>query len=187
MELPRTTTIARELEKLLLEECMLYAKHSEVVNDEYQNVIKFNADQVQSDTGKREEMLSRLAELQKRRIVLMEQLHFGVTTSGESAPRRRARGELPRLSDLVTKHLDANERAKIDPLILQLKSAVLDSRRSTLQFSQLTGFALNMVNGLLSTVWSAAENVVQSYGPRGRTKQSYNPTASRRQNVIKEV
>lgn len=97
------------------------------------------------------------------------------------------RGEGRRLSEIVQEKFLSNEKAILLPIVDRLKALVMKARTASQEFYKLTHFALNMVNGTLSIFSHASQNVTTCYNPTGKVRESYSPTSSRHERVIKSA
>lgn len=178
-----------ELEKLLREEIALYGTYRDLLDKERTQLTKFDSEKVTLVVESRESVVNRIRELQVRRLQIACIISGTPTEDTATAKKRRGQGqtEPPRLSDAIERFCDKRQQARLMPLVAELKKGVEEARRGTQQANQLTSFALNIVNGLMTNIWSATENVVQTYTPNGAKRTSVNPSGDRNKNVRKQA
>jgi len=174
-----TAALCRELEQLLNEECALNQLYRSVVREERDNFRKFQHEGVLRLCEQRGEIARRMGEIQERRVAIM------YTVAGETLPAKHFKPG--KLSELVAKHASPQQAAILLPLIRKLREEIQSTRRESLEFGQIATFTLALVNGLLSNIWSATQNVVKTYTARGQKNEAYHPQSSRQSSVIKRV
>lgn len=159
-------------ERNLQRSCALHQRYLELLKRERSSLKKFSAEDVGEIRDKREELLSSMDEA--------------------NAARRELVAKLPaepsaKLSDLLPKHFSPNDAARIRPLVEELKTLAAAVQRESREFSQVVNFALNLVHGSLSILWSASEDVSRSYTAGGALQENHTPSGSRMQGVRREA
>lgn len=187
-------SVATQLESLLSEECKQHEAHALLIAEERALTTNFKSEAVKEISAKREEIIEKIRTTLAQRSALVEQLFYLGSYRGklEESEVRTLRAlklqrPLPKLSEFVRNHFTASEQARLIPIVERLRAAVTASRQQTLQHNQITGFALTMVNGLLSKVFAASHNVLNTYGKAGQKLQRFNPALSRHQDVIEKA
>lgn len=184
---PRAKTV-QELEKVLIEESALHTAYRDLLDKEREELTKFDSEKVAATVESRQEVVDRLKVLQDRRIELTAELAGEYKDPTTQTSKKRGPQPAPlRLTEAIERFCDSKEKARLKPLIEGLKAGVAESRQDTKQANQLTTFALGIVNGLISNIRSATENVVQTYTQRGDKRQAFNPGSDRHKGVIKEA
>ena len=158
-----------ELVGELKREISLYQQYHTLLNEERKFVIKFDEDRLRDITSQRADVLNQIVEVQKVRQELVKEF-----------PHYREM----RLHDLVIKNLQPKYAKQVLPLITDLRKIVKKSIDSDNQFSQILNFSLRSVQGVLSILWSATQNVVKSYNRKGCLQSSYHPSDSSRASGI---
>lgn len=158
MSLP--TGLVRALEKILREQTKLYRQYVDLLERERAAVVDLKAIEVAELSNKRKNLTRRLGELEVKRNQLVSE--HAVLQSG-------------RLSEIVSEHCNREQQARLLPLIETLKGLVHHARQEGGEFQQVVQHSLTMVNGALSIIWSATQNVVQGYGRNGAMTQAYQP------------
>lgn len=166
----RNPKFVKDLSQVLELECALYAAYLEVIEREKIAVTKFNADQVAEFTEQRLEITERIRDAKDRRFAVLDAL---------------PEGRKEKLSVLIGRCLHADDARKLTPLVGRLKDAVAAARQKSMEFNQIANFSLGIVNGSISILSSATQNVVRSYNPMGLLRESYNPAAGRSTGVLK--
>ncbi|RMG42970.1 MAG: hypothetical protein D6719_04890 [Candidatus Dadabacteria bacterium] len=163
----------RELRRVLKEEISLYSQYVALIRKERSLVRKFKHKEINASASERNALCDKMAELQKKRISLMKKF-----------PDWQ---QHQRLSKLIALYCHPEDRAELLNLTEKLRNVATEMRVESLKTSQLVNFAMKMVSGTISILWSATQSVVRSYSRRGAVKESYHPTRSRLQNLLKEV
>lgn len=169
MTLVKGAKLSKDIEVILNTECQLYEQYLLLLEEERQSITCLNAEKIAAARYKRETVGQEMKAAQEERMSLMK----GFPSSGGQ-----------RLSSLVIQHCHLDDSKRIILLIEKLRDLVKQSRTKGVEFGQVAQFALNMVNGSLSIIWTATQNVVRSYTRRGEINESYNPQHSRAQTVL---
>ena len=163
---------SRVLEKILSKECQLYEQYLSVLAQERDLITKIAAEQVMALSEKRGELTDAMTEAKNERIEFVKALGLE-----EKTP----------ISKVVAEHCTAADKRKLTLLVNKLKNLVKTVRAQAKEFSQLLHFSLGMVDGSLSIIWAATQNVTKSYGADAMVKQSYTPKHSRKDLLLKEA
>lgn len=163
--------IARELERLLKAECAIYREYSELMTKERQAVISFKMAEVEAITARRVSLSTAMGEAHHQRLTLLKQL---------------PEGDCEKLTTVIARQFSGADQKRLMSLAEELRSAIRASQANGLQFGQIVTYALNLVNGSISLLWSATQNVFKAYGKKGQIKESYHPS-DRSQGVIKRA
>lgn len=165
--------VVRILEEVLHEEIRLNTEYFEFLQIDRKRVSKFDTGGLEQCEAKRVELLRGLEAVESRRLDVTQEFPDGNTGA--------------RLSVLVESHCNPADRRRLGNLIVKLKKIVGEVREVSQELQRVSSFALRLVHGTLSILWSATQNVTRCYTAQGGIKDSYAPTYSRSQNVLKEV
>ena len=169
---PRNPRLVETIEGLIGEEIELYKSYSSLLDEETRSITRFKTDKVEEITEKRSELHNKLLDAQDRRLNLLRQF---------------AMPEGASLTDLLSAHFHPDDSRRLARSVRRLREEVSGAQRRGREHSQLTNFALKIVHGTLSIIWSATQNVVKSYSRQGTLKEAYNPTRSREIGVLKKA
>ncbi len=164
--------ILKKLYRHLERECELYREYIDLLNAQREALTNFKVDKVDQFNKKRASAVASMEELQRQRREILS-----VFPGGEDS----------RLTTLIDRHFSLREKARFEPLVDDLKKLVEAARKLSSEFSTVTQFAMNMVNGSLSIFHRARQCVSKSYSPGGQVKESYAPQRSRHETVLKEA
>lgn len=158
----RNSRLVRELERILRRELALQQEYSELLTQERLHLTKFNSDKIVELSSKREEVSEQMRIASEERLELMKLFpeHHG-----------------KRLTELVARHCHPEDVVLLLPLAEKLRAALKHTKSLGTEFRQLADFSLNLVNGALSILWSATQNVTRSYTPQGTLQEKYHHTA----------
>lgn len=163
---------ARSLEVSLEREIRLYRDYLALLKEERQSITKFNAERVSFLSEKRGHIIDAMNEAHLARLELMKQFQ---------------NSEGKRLSEIIKLSFHPEDARRLLRLVGQLKGAVKYVRRSSGEFTSIVRFALGMVDGIRSIIWSATQHVSKSYSRQGEVKERLQPTSSRGSNVLKQA
>lgn len=163
--------IAHELEGLLKAECAVYREYAELMTKERKAVIGFKIAEVEALTARRVVLSTAMGEAHHQRLNILKQLPGG---------------DSEKLTTVIARSFAQPEQKRLMALAEELRSAIRASQASGMQFGQIVTYALNLVNGSISLLWSATQNVCKAYGKKGQLKESYHPN-DRKQGVIKKA
>jgi hypothetical protein len=161
-----------ELERALRAEIELYKRYIKALKIEREAFRKFDADKISELTSKRAELVERLATANQKRLDLMGRFPDNNKT---------------RLTDMVKLFCHPKDQVVLIPLLDELKMQIALSRKEGYEMSSLSSFAQKVVNGTLSIIWSATQNVVASYTRKGTKEVKYNPNGGRDRSVLKQA
>lgn len=157
---------SRTLEKLLEQELVLYEQYVAVLKKEQDCIVRLKSDEVSQYSEKRHEITDKLGELKDRRLEL-------------TASFSDEYDEPIRLSEIVEIMEEPRDKHMLESLIQKIKDAVACVERATSEFSQVLQFSLGMVNGEISLLWSASQNVNRVYNSFGTVQEAVEPSAPR--------
>jgi len=164
------------LKSQLEDECKLQEKYLELIECERQAIRNLNESQriaeLEKLTAKREILCFEIKQANEARLHLLSAIPESKTV---------------KLSDLVKLYFRPNEAAELKPFIDRLKSLIQKSQNKGLEFNQIIGFSLNLINGLTSIFWSASQSVLRCYSKQGKIKEQFHPSQGRASTVLKQV
>lgn len=164
--------IAAELRRQIERECATYKEYLAVLAEERRWFTKFNAEKINALQLKRQGLLEQMTKHNARRLAILQSIPNTADI---------------RLSDVVNTMLHPADAKPLKPLVEELRKLISMVRDESSEFNQVTGFGLNIVNGLLSIFWSASQNIMKTYSPQGLPKESFNPTKSRLEGILKQA
>lgn len=168
------TKASRSLEKLLEQELVLYQKYVEILGKEQDCIVRLKSDEVSEYSAKRQIITDELNELKERRLELTASF-----SDDEDEPIR--------LSEIVEIVEQPADKRKLSGLIARIKDAIALVERATSEFSQVLQFSLGMVNGEISLLWSASQNVNRVYNSFGSVQEAAEPAAPRSGSLLGEA
>lgn len=172
----RDPKLTKNLRHILEEECALQKAYLEVMTEERRCLGRMQDEGANQKvlllTTKREVLAEAMKQLSQQRAELLSVF-----------PGTEGR----RVSEIIAANFHKADVAELMPHVNRLKTLISKSRHSGLEFSQIVDFSLNLVNGLVSLLWSASQSVIKSYAPNGKPRESYNPGTSRAQSVLKQA
>jgi hypothetical protein len=160
------------LERNLQRACAVHQRYLELLRKERASLKKFSADDVESLRLKREDFLGAMDELNGARREILARFPEGNTI---------------KLTDLLAREFSPGDAARLRPLVDELKSLAGAVQLESREFSQVVNFALNLVHGSLSILWSASQDVNRSYTAAGAIQEKRTPSGSRMQGVRREA
>lgn len=160
------------LERNLERSCKVHERYLDLLERERTSLKTFSAEGVERFRSKREELLRTVEELNAQRGEILSALPEGATR---------------KLSELLDTAFAPRDADRLRPLVTNLKALVGNVQARSREFSQVINFALNLVHGSLSILWSATQNVTRSYTPQGALQENRTPTSSRLQTTIREA
>ena len=164
---------AIRLRQILTAECDVYQRYLNLLAEEGKAIARFKSDQVEALTESRQELFERMTELKNERMAFMKEL---------------AGSEKANLGKVIGEKFSGRDKRELEALRNKLKSLVDKTRNKGYEFNQVVNFALNFVNGTVSLLMSASQNIVKSYSRSGVLKESYNPAGdARRAGMSKEA
>lgn len=168
----KNPTFVKELAKILEYECGLYAAYVKTLANEKEAITKFNAENVSALTEQRLLLTEQIKAAKEQRFMVLDAL---------------PEGRKEKLSNLLQKYAHIEDAKRLMPLVQKLKVLVVEARQKSMEFNQIANFSLGIVNGSLSILWSATQNVVRSYDTLGSLKESYNPSTGRAAGVLRSA
>lgn len=163
---------ARKLESMLRKECDLYVDYIALVKEERNWFTKLKAQRIEELTAKRQLICDSLLQMQDERMALM---------------RTFPDGEGKKLSDLIRKHCPIREAKLLLGLTKKLRELISEAKTEGSHYSQIIGFSMGMVNGVLGILWTATQNVVKAYNRQGTVKEANNPAGNRASTILKRA
>ncbi len=160
------------LTRLLEREIKLHGRFLAVIKEQRELLTKFRVAPMEALDSRREHLAADIDQAHKERLGLLAQVE-------------EARGK--KLTEFVQEYFPAKEKIVLMPLIDELKEVVAETRVQSIEYQSITNFALNMVHGSISLLWQATQNVTRSYGRGGKLHESYSPTRSRHERVLKQA
>ncbi len=148
----------KALSLLLEEECAVHQHYLEVLGKEQIAVSNLKSEDVATLSTEREALYERMAQISQKRQQFL-------TKFPES--------ENKKLSEILVKNCHIDDIKQLSPLVKKLKLLLDRSRRAGNEMGQITDFALRMVNGTMSILWSATQNITRSYTKGGVAKESF--------------
>lgn len=168
----RNSRVIRDLEAALQEELRLQQEYLRVMTEERSSITAFKADRVEELSAQREILSEKMKAAADKRLELMGMF-----------PKHEGK----RLTELVSAHCHPHDQARLLPLAQSLKTALDSTKKLSIEFKQLTNFSLNLINGSLSILWSATQNITRSYTQDGKIKESAHAGGARASGVLKEA
>lgn len=167
----RDPRVLRALESVLKQECKLYKQYSAILDEERVALVKMKSDRVLELSSRRAELAAMMEEAGAKRAELLR--HF-------------PEGDSIKLSEIIARHCDPDDAKRILPLARELKALAAATKKRAAEFKQITSFALDMVNGSLSIIWSARNGVSKLYTRSGAVEEKNLPPA-RAMTTLKEA
>ena len=168
----RNPELVGSLQTLLNQEYQLHEKLLALIELEKAAVTRADVEKVSALNQEREKLSEAAIAAKDRRLEFMA---------------RQPAGQELRLTNWIEKHCHPADQKALLPLARKLKTIIGRSQQNGREFNQLLNFALNMVNGTLSILWSATQSIFRSYGQDGAIKESYHPSDSRASTVLKQA
>jgi|GEM_PF-6011685 len=162
----------KALQSLLEKECELYVKYNGVLSQERAHLSKFDSEKILLLSAERERLCDLMKEAQAQRRELIKQV------SGSSRLK---------VTDFIAKYFSGQEAQLLLGRVERLRLLIHQTQSRGTEFSQVVNFAIKLIGGLVSIIWSATQNVVRSYTAGGKLKETYHPTGPRSVGVVKEV
>ena len=162
----------REVEKILRQECSLHQRYLDLLEQERKLVVSGDHQKVGSLSSQREMLSQQMDNAHKDRRAWMEKF---------------PNGQDVRLTDLIKQNFSPIESRPALALAEQLRALVTRLRQDSSEFSQVVNNTLNLVNGTLSILLSAAQHVVRSYSSQGQLREQFHPVGSRDGTILKQA
>ena len=164
--------IAFKLKKLIEKELLIYDSYLEVLIRQRQTVSQFQLDKFEQNNKK---LLHYSEQLEKAHLE-RQALQHSITEEKSK-----------KLTEFIQETFQGREQAELMRMALLLKEKVETSQRESKEFQMISNFALNLVNGSISLLWQATQNVTRCYSPKGDVTESYSPNKSREETTLKKV
>ena len=158
MSVTRDPFFVSNLRSLLLNECTAHEEYVRTLEEEQKAVVKFNQTEVQKLTLQREELATRIQKLADKRKEFLS---------------RFPESESKKLSELLALHCQPDEIKILAPLVKQLRTLIERSQRLSNESNQIVNFSLSFVEGTISILRSATQNITRAYTRRGVVKEYY--------------
>ena len=169
----REGKVSAELLKSHVErEIRLYKEYIQVLEKEKDSVTSYDSQRLEKYTAKREGLHNEI------RDALFKRQQMIKTLCGS---------EKVRLTDAIKNHFHIADTKKLIPIAEQLKELTIRLQKQSREFNQIVNFGLNVVNGSLSIIMSATQNITKAYNKKGVVKESFNPQGGRNSGVLKEA
>lgn len=120
-------------------------KESEIAVTTLDIEVVTNADLVRSDLG------AKMAQAAEKRKELIEEF------------------EEKKLTEVINNHCLEIDKQRLLPLALELRTLAEETQRATRMYNQILDFGGRMINGTLSILTSANQNITRAYSRRGNT------------------
>lgn len=146
----------RELEGLLREETSLCEQYLAIISKEQVAITKLNVAEVTQCATQREGCLSAMVALKERRTELLRALS---DTKKVSA------------TEVITRLTQGKERQRLLGLVEKLRAVLARVESASRECGHVVDFSLGLVNGSLSILWSATQDVTKGYTPYGTITQ----------------
>jgi hypothetical protein len=159
------------LEKILNSEIAVYEQYGLLLQKEQELIVSYKTDQIPNVTRQREALLKEASNLEKERLLFLREIFGDVV-------------ERSRLMTLIEENCSSQQIQRLRPKVFDLSSAARSAQTRSEEFNRVTRFSLDVVNGALSIIRSATQNVVKSYNTKGSLRESFNPVRSRIDNAL---
>jgi len=159
----------RALEKVVTDEVAACEEYLRLVNDEQNLLIKFDHDGVSTTARLREKIAERMATLRDKRVDLVSMIAGDRSTS---------------LTQLIEHGCNPADKKKLLALVHKLRTKVDQVEQKSREFAQVVDFSLGLVNGSISILWSATQNVTRCYNAFGGMTQAFQPTPPREGSLL---
>jgi len=161
-----------KLRRLIERELLVYDSYLEVLIRQRETVSTFNIEKFEQNNKRLLHYSQQLEQAHHQRQELLKSL---------------AGQEGKKLSEFVDENFVGREHAELTEMVLRLKARVETSQRESKEFQMISNFALNLVNGSISLLWQATQNVTRCYSPRGDVTESFSPTKDRAETTLKKA
>lgn len=162
----------RSIKKVIEQEILLYKKYFTLLQEEKVQLKNNKPQEVSAISQKRLKLTESMLSFQESRLKIMR----------EFTPE----SEKSKLREWIKVSFSSQNIKTLMPISEELFEIISTVRKSEKIHAETLNFSLKMFNGLLSIIRSASNNILKSYGRKGKIKESYNPQ-SRGSGVIKEV
>ena len=162
-------TSAEKLKRILTAEIEAQKTYAELLETEADVLRKFDPQKVEELTAQREIVAERMRGLRDERMLLVKEL------TGD---------ERTNLEKVISNKFSGRDKRELDNLRKRFKAIALKARKKGFEATGVVNFALNLVNGTMSLIYSATQNIVKSYSRHGAVKESTSPPAGLRHSGI---
>jgi hypothetical protein len=154
----------RALEKVLVDEVGACEEYLQLVAREQAHIVKFEHESVGLLAEKRAIVSERMAMLRDKRLEIV------ATIGGDKSLT---------VTQLVTQGCVPADKKRLLALVQKLRAKVDQVEDKSREFTQVVDFTLGLVNGSISILWSATQNVNKCYNAFGGLTQSFQPAPQR--------
>jgi hypothetical protein len=162
----------RQLEQLLREEVAVCEQYLAIISKEQLAVTKLDSLAVSECSNQREQCLSVLNGLKDRRVETLRMLSDSKKIS---------------TTEVVTRVCQGKERQRILALVDKLRDVLTRVESTSRECNQVVDFSLGLVNGSLSILWSATQDVTKGYTPYGTITEGTTRQPRRRGALLGEA
>ncbi len=162
----------RFLDTIIKQEIDLYGRYLKLLEKERGAVVAAQSDKVLVINSERQEVVEQMRQCQDARRQYLRKF---------SADRNL------KLTDFINRYMTPQDAKRLMPQVEKLRLAVTRAQAITGEAHQVVGFALRMISGLTSIIWSATQNVVRSYSPIGTMCEAFHRNGGRTAGVLKEA
>ena len=167
--------LIRNLDSLIQQEIRLHKRYQEILSEERTRVTQLDAETVRQLTVEKQTLNSQIHIANQKRISMVKEIVGEELT----AP--------PRLRDVIAKYCHPDDAQKLMDRAEELRLLVEGTYKAVKEFGGLVDFSLGMVNSVLSIIWSASQDVVESYSSQGAVRRSYSPGEGKPAGVSRKV
>jgi hypothetical protein len=164
--------LIRQLGNLLEMECSLYEEFMALLKEQRRWLTKFNAEKFEALNVRRSEIHRKMQTAHAQRLILMQQF-----------PDSHGR----KLRTLIKEHCTKSDSRMLLARAEKLRTLVLESREIGKESASVLSFGLNVINGGISLIWQATQNVNRSYSRSAKVEESYSPRNNRLDSVLKKA
>jgi hypothetical protein len=164
--------LIRQLASLLERECKLYEEFLQLLKEQRKWLVKFSAEKFEELNTRRNEIHRKMQAAHAERLILMQQF-----------PNSQGK----KLTTLIKDHCTKADARTLLALAEKLRGLVLQSREDGRESASVLSFGLNVINGGISLIWQATQNVNRSYGRNAKVSESYSPRKSRLDSILKKA
>lgn len=162
----------KKLEQMLREECGVYEQYLKLLSLEQKSLTSLNTDELIDFTEKRAVLTDRLADIQRARSALLVD---------------KDTGTLRPVREVIKARCASSEQRTLLSLANKLVDLIQKTQVRAKEMGQMLHFSLSMINGTISLIYSATQNVTKAYGQNGMVKNSYHPKSGKGAALTKEA
>lgn len=164
--------IVQQLCDTLDEQCEAHSLYGALLRKERDAITHFESQRVSEIVAEREAVAKRIEQLKTRQIEAVSVLSCN---------------KCSKLTELIAHHCTPVEAELLSPRAATLREIINASFIENRNLGHLTQFALNMIHGSLSILWSATQKSVKSYSADGKIHQAFQPTGARLAGIRREA